>query len=86
MRREQGGLNRITRMLTSFDMFGEPVSFKVRGADTFPSLLGTIMSMVGIAILIAYAMDKYTIMNSYGDALHTSYQETLTTSNDFDTS
>ena len=79
-KREQGGCNRLTRMITSFDQYGEPVTFKVKGADSFPSCLGTLFSIFSIVLIMAYASEKYIVLMNYGDTAYTSYK--LELSND----
>ena len=79
-KREQGGFNRVTRLFTMFDWYGESVNFKVKGQDSLPSCLGTFISLVSIAILIAYAMEKYIVLMSYGDTSYSSVK--LELSND----
>ena len=72
-KREQGGVNRLTRLFTQFDFYGEPVNFKIKGTDTFPSCLGTCISLLTMSLLIVYAAEKYLIMTSYGNTTYTSY-------------
>ena len=70
----------MTRVATQFDQHGEGVNFKVKGKATLPSVFGTMLSLLSLGILIAYATDKYTVMTSYSDTAYTSKQRALLSS------
>ena len=51
------------------DFYGEPAKLKVKGADTFPSCLGTLLSFIILGTVLAYGINKYRVMGEYGDTL-----------------
>ena len=59
----------------SVDFYGEPAKLKVKGADTFPSCLGTFLSFVILGTVFAYGVNKYKIMDEYGDTLFQEIEE-----------
>ena len=79
-KREQGGLNRITRLFQQFDYYGESSQLKIKGADTYPSCLGTLISLVIIITVIAYAIDKYDVCSTYGNTTYNEYQTEMVNS------
>ena len=64
-------------MLSSIDMHGEPVSLKVKGKSTYPSLFGMLVSLISLGILIAFGMDKFMMMTESGDTTYSSTQREI---------
>ena len=51
----------------SFDFFGEPAKLKIKGAETFPSCIGTLLTFGILATVFAYGINKYQTLKDFGD-------------------
>ena len=69
-KREQAGFKKVSNYIMSFDFFGEPAKLKVKGRDTYPSCMGTLLTFGILATVLAYGVNKYNIMMNYGDTTY----------------
>ena len=54
-------------MIGNTDQFAEIPAFKIKGRDGYPSIIGTLTSLVIFGTVIAYGVNKYDIMMKYED-------------------
>lgn len=52
------------------DLFGETASFDIAGKSAYPSMCGTIMSIVVYAAILCYSSKQYNVMVGYEDTTH----------------
>ena len=57
----------LINFLTSFDVFGEPVSLNYKGDTSFKTFIGAIFSIIIKSFLMIYAGQQLLILFSYGD-------------------
>ena len=67
--------NRIGNVLMRIDLFGETASFDINGKTSYPSICGTLMSVVIFAAILAYGGKKYRVMLDYEDTMHQTTQK-----------
>ena len=60
-----------TRFFKSLDIFGEPVTFNVRGYTEFKTKFGAFMTLIMLTLSAIYFILQVKIMLSYGDTKHT---------------
>ena len=72
--------NKVARLFTQIDIFGERVEFDIKGAGTVKSVFGAILSLIIFVFITAYAANKFNIMK---DRDGTDYQ-TITANNALD--
>ena len=63
---------RIGNVLMRIDLFGETASFDIKGKASYPSICGTMMSVVIFAAILAYGGKKYRVMLDREDTMHQS--------------
>ena len=51
-------------MFAQFDIFGEKVEFDIKGASSVKSVFGAILTLAIAAIIVAYGMNKFTVMQA----------------------
>ena len=71
---------RIGNVLMRIDLFGETASFDINGRTSYPSVCGSLMSVVIFAAILAYGDKKYRVMLDYEDTMH----QTTLKENNFD--
>ena len=60
-------LTKISDTIMSVDKYGERASFNIAGKSTYPSILGTLVSIIVLVVVIPYGLNKFLIMKEYGD-------------------
>ena len=60
-------LTRIGETVMKIDKYGESASFNIAGKSSYPSVYGTIISMLVLAVVIPYGLNKFVVMKSYED-------------------
>ena len=58
----------------SIDKFGESPTFQVAGRDTYPSLIGTVLTLIIVMVVIRFGINKFIIMKDRDD---TKYQSVI---------
>ena len=56
---------KISNLFKEIDLFGEQIVFQIKGADSYKSVLGAIISVVVITIVLAYGYNKFQIMKNF---------------------
>ena len=49
------------------DKYGESASFNIAGRSSYPSVYGTIISMLILAVAFPYGVNKFVVMKNYED-------------------
>ena len=57
------------------DLYGQGLSFRVNGHDSFKTMFGAALSLLVTILVIAYGASKYTILVNRGDTTHNKYIE-----------
>ena len=71
-------LSKLGRKFMSIDKFAERPGFSVDGSDTYPSLKGTLLTILVIAVVIPFGFNKFLIMRDREDTyFHTITEESL---------
>ena len=51
----------------SIDKFGESPAFQIAGRDTYPSLIGTVLTLIILSVVIPFGFNKFIIMRDRDD-------------------
>ena len=68
-------LEKLRHKFNKIDIFGETISFNIRGANSFKTTYGAIMTLAVLALTISYAQKRLTILLDYGDTRHLSSED-----------
>ena len=60
-------LSRIGEKVMQIDKYGESASFTIAGRSSYPSVYGTIISMLIFTVVIPYGFNKFIVMKNYED-------------------
>ena len=61
----------------SIDKYGERASFTVAGSKTFPSVMGTLITVIIISVVIPFGFNKFLIMRDREDTNFHTTEESL---------
>ena len=76
---KQGGkkgsfLSEVSRKLMSIDKYGETKSFSIAGNNTYPSVFGTLITLIIFVVIVPFGFNKFIIMRDRED---TNFQSTI---------
>ena len=58
----------------SIDKYGETKSFMIAGNDTYPSVFGTLITLIIFIVIVPFGFNKFIIMRDRED---TNFQSTI---------
>ena len=62
-------------MVKAFDIFGEAVTFNIRGKEQIRTLMGAFMSICILGLTFSYAISRFDEMSNYRDSTYMQYVE-----------
>ena len=65
--RRRNLLTKLGEKMMEIDKYGESASFNIAGKSSFPSVYGTLISILVLVIVIPYAINKFVVMRNYED-------------------
>ena len=60
-------LTRLGQKVMELDNYGEAASFNIAGKSSYPSVYGTLISILILAVVIPYGTNKFIVMRNYED-------------------
>ena len=67
---KKSSLSKLGDKIMSADHYGETAKFNINGQESYPSVVGTIISLLIFAVVIAYGLNKFIIMWEFNDTKH----------------
>ena len=65
--RRRNLLTKLGEKMMEIDKYGESASFNIAGKSSYPSVYGTLISILVLVIVIPYATNKFVVMQNYED-------------------
>ena len=57
-------------MANNIDFFGETVEFQIHGQNKYSSICGIMLSLGILVTVLAYGINKYSVMINHDDTIH----------------
>ena len=73
-KREKPLLSKLSSKLMSIDKYGETRHLSIAGSNHYPSVLGTLLTLIIFSVMIPFGFNKFIIMRDRED---TNFQSTV---------
>ena len=70
-KKDKSLLRKLGASIMSIDKYGESATFSIGGKSSYPSIIGTLISILILFVVVPYGFNKFIIMKDYED---TSFQ------------
>ena len=68
MKKKRSNCEGFKRRLVSFDSQGQSIGFNFDGSETYQTVLGSLITLLTIAVAIVYGQERVRTMITYGDS------------------
>ena len=73
-KKEKSLLYKLSSKLMSIDKYGEARHLSIAGRDTYPSVFGTLLTLIILSVMVPFGFNKFIIMRDRED---TNFQSTV---------